>query len=488
MITSPADCSIRAPRGRDHRSVAVLLTLLLGFCTQLAAQQGPLIISNATVIDGSGAPAWRNGWVVIEGDRITAVGRGAAPERAGAQHLDARGLTLTPGLSDLHVHLNEPVRARWILRALLAHGVTRARDTGNSLAALRDIRAWMTTEPALPRLFQSGQLFDGSRSGLRFLTSGSALEDQLAETLAHGVDFLKVHNWVGWDALRRIAEASREAGVPLIGHVPLNITSVAAIDAGIAHLEHVRVHPVELFDDPAIAAAYPLDVLLLKRIGYWARFSGRDATTRRTLDAWETRRDRFFLNPTLVVHEALGLGAAGLDRLGGREAVSPGLWTEWPAMLPVFGRVTPDEAAEARQAAEGMGRWVGLAHRRGVRVLTGTDTPLPGTPPGTSLYREFELLVQAGLTPVEVIHASTGQASAALGTPDVGRIAPGQRADLALFRGDLSKDIRVVHRLTHVILGGQVLDPVELRREAAALAALDLPRAERTEQPGAHSH
>jgi hypothetical protein len=91
----------------------------------------------------------------------------------------------------------------------------------------------------------------------------------------------------------------------------------------------------------------------------------------------------------------------------------------------------------------------------GVPVLAGTDAPNPGTAHGVSLHRELELLVRAGLSPVEALRAATSLPARAFRLLDRGRIAPGMRADLLLVGGDpttdvlATRDIRAVWKLGH---------------------------------------
>src|SRR5258707_1366630 len=86
----------------------------------------------------------------------------------------------------------------------------------------------------------------------------------------------------------------------------------------------------------------------------------------------------------------------------------------------------------------------------GARILAGTDAPMPGTAHGVSLHRELELLVHAGLTPLEALAAATSLPADAFGLHDRGRIAPGLRADLLLVEGDPGSDILATRHIRGV--------------------------------------
>ena len=81
-------------------------------------------------------------------------------------------------------------------------------------------------------------------------------------------------------------------------------------------------------------------------------------------------------------------------------------------------------------------------HDAGVPILAGSDAPNPGTTHGASVHRELELLVRAGLTPIEALRAATAAPADAFDLDDRGRIAAGLKADLVLVRGDATADVR----------------------------------------------
>jgi hypothetical protein len=93
---------------------------------------------------------------------------------------------------------------------------------------------------------------------------------------------------------------------------------------------------------------------------------------------------------------------------------------------------------------------VRLLHDAGVPILAGTDAPNPGTAHGASLHRELELLVQAGLSPLEALQAATSSAARAFRLDDRGRIARGLRADVVLVDGDPTTDIRMTRAVVGV--------------------------------------
>ena len=440
------------------------LIICLFLATSISAQETSQLLQNATIIDGTGAAAYK-GWLLLEGEQIADVGQGDAPQMTGVEVVDLEGMTILPGLADMHVHLGELAQARWMLKLLLAHGVTRIKESGNRLGNLAAIRNWQETEQAVPRIYYSGVTLNGDGGGRQFLAEGRRTEVLLRDNLAFGVSFIKIHNWVSSQALEQIAQFARTHDLYLTGHVPLGMTSIAALDAGMKILEHVRMRPGEVIDDPEIVARYPLDLIVSRRTLFWADLDRDGEAVNRTLSAWQGYD--FFFDPTLAEAEA---NWDVVETRYGLDYVSPATQADWRENLDRYGDREPDVMAKADAKVAGMLRFVGMAHEHGIKILTGTDTPVIGIVPGISLHRELELLVSAGMTPEEAVHSSTGLASVALRDAETGTLLPGKLADLVIVEGDVSQDITQSRNVRRVILRGRTLDTRALLEEAARFA------------------
>jgi imidazolonepropionase-like amidohydrolase len=98
--------------------------------------------------------------------------------------------------------------------------------------------------------------------------------------------------------------------------------------------------------------------------------------------------------------------------------------------------------------------------RSGVPLLAGTDAPSPGATYGASVHGELELLVGAGLTPVQALTAATSNAARAFKLVDRGRVERGMRADLVLVDGDPTRDILATRRIVEVWKRGRRVERV----------------------------
>lgn len=133
------------------------------------------------------------------------------------------------------------------------------------------------------------------------------------------------------------------------------------------------------------------------------------------------------------------------------------------SIFPVAADPSPATTAARRVAFETSLRIVRAAHAAGVPLLAGTDVGVAAVSPGFSLHDELELLVQAGLTPMEALRAATDEPARLLGVADsLGTIRVGAAADLVLLNADPLVEIGNTRLVAAVLLRGRLLRREEL--------------------------
>lgn len=403
---------------------------------EAAQPAGPaFVIRDARVFDGERVHDRAS--VVVRGGRIAAIGQNVeVPE--GAAVIDGTGKTLLPGFIDSHTHAFNDA-----LERALVFGVTTELDMFTSHQAAAAWRAEQASATGAPRradIFSAGTLVTaprghGTQYGMAIPTISSPEEAQafVDARLAEGSDFIKIvfddrgasarmYPSVSIDTLKAVIAATKARGKLAVVHIMTQSSALAAIDAGADGLVHI-------FADSAPASD----------LGARAAKAG------------------VFVIPTLTVEESASAVASGASLASG-SPLSPFLTSEEKTGLngsfPAgFGAVL-QHALDATRAL----------HDAGVPILAGSDAPNPGTAHGASMHRELELLVRAGLTPVEALTAATSAPARAFALADRGRIAPGLRADLLLVSGDPTTDILATRNIDGIWKGGARLD----RREPAA--------------------
>lgn len=393
----------------------------------------PATVLRGRVVDGTGAPPIEDGVVVLRGERIACVGTArACPAPRGAAIIDAGDGTILPGLIDLHVHAWD----RSMLAMLLASGVTSVRDVHNTLENLRLLDA--TSAPA-PRVFRAGPLIDGRATwpGAAVVATPDAARAAVDSIARAGVDVIKLYNGLDLESMRAAAAEARRLGKPVtVDLMGSRVDALQALDAGVEGFEHaggfLQAYRA-LGGDPA---REPFDAALV------------DSLARRVV------RSGAYLVPTLIVQRQYASaerpvleGVPMADRVP--DALL-GFWARWesvpPAMRETMGRGERFAMALSKRVVE-----------LGGRVGAGSDMPNPYVTPGGSLHQELELLVEAGLTPLQAIRAATGGAADILARPDLGVLEAGRAADVIVVDGNPAVDIRATRRVRHVVRDGRVL-------------------------------
>ena len=138
----------------------------------------------------------------------------------------------------------------------------------------------------------------------------------------------------------------------------------------------------------------------------------------------------------------------------------------FPVSTPVrtsFTSRDPATAARNRQSYGILQRSVAKENAAGVRIVLGCDTGLEDHFFGHAEHKELELMVEAGMSPAQVIVAATSRAAEFLGLPDRGTIAPGKRADLLVLDGNPLDDIRNMHRIAKMYIAGAEIDRAAIK-------------------------
>ena len=432
-------------------------------------------IENVTVIDAVNGV--REGQtVLVEGGMISAVVDASEAGNA-AQTIDGSGRYLIPGLWDFHVHLTYDARLTDAMAGLfLNHGVTSIRDTGGALepvlAAVAPLRAEGVTAP---RVFYAGPLLDGEfvvydGNGRPPLGIGNPDAETARANVARlaeaGVDFLKIYEMVTPEVFEVLVEEANTRGLPMDGHVPL---SMRARDVGprVQSLEHLR--NIEM-DCVADAEDWLADRrrLLANQDGIPGGTLRSNLHSLQRIPAVDAYDEASCAEVVAAMMNTIQVPTLRLNALGVMPPFEREDWSELLTKLPADVSQEWGEATEANRQGGPMrdltyGEWslflVGLMHEAGVPFGAGTDTPIGFAAPGYSLHSELEMLVRAGLTPLEALEAATVHPAEFFGLADeMGTIEAGRVADLVLLTGNPLEDITNTRSVEAVVTKGQLLD------------------------------
>jgi imidazolonepropionase-like amidohydrolase len=359
----------------------------------------------------------------------------------GAKVIDGSGKTLLPGLIDAHTHVFGDA-----LQRALRFGVTMELDmfTNGDFA-----RAMRRSEPGRADLLSAGTLVTvaGGHGSEYFpiptFVPGSDAQAFIDARLAEGSDYIKLvydsgkSFGLGWPTLSKedlaaLIAATHKRGKRAVVHVSVLAAAKEAIVAGADGLVHIfgDAPPDEQFG--SLAAKH-----------------------------------RIFVIPTLTVVESTSGVGSGVSLIDDSR-LAPYLNAEEKQNLR---NAFPRRDGSTISLDHGLAA-VRQLRAAGVPILAGTDAPNPGTAHGVSMHRELELLVGAGLTPVEALAAATSVPAKAFALEDRGRVVKGGRADLLLVQGDPTKDISATRDIVSVWKSGVLLK--RERETAVANASVTL--------------
>ena len=417
------------------------------------AGQG-LLIEEVTLVDGTGRSPMMGAYVLVEGDRISAVSCEPLDAPVGATRIDGRGHYLIPGLMDMHIHLtggrgrdgpNEEAGIR-ALHGFLYSGFTSVFDAGNNPDYIFGLRERERADQIVaPRIFATGGVVTapgghGGGRGAALIESWPRDRERLEEHLSRSPDMVKMtfdeHGWgtrplIPMLSPQLMAEAGRfynENGVRTTVHISHEFRARQAITAGINTLAHPIIQgPVsEDFVRLMASTKTPMVSTLTIGEGYSRLVEHPEFLDRPIYRAVYDPEEIEWLKTTV------------------RDEYAARAWTTWMKIM------TPIAQENLRQIQAGGGV-----------IVLGSDQST-----GPASHRELELMVQGGIPTLEAIRIGTLNAAIFMGKErEIGSVEEGKLADLVLLSADPLVDISNTQKIEMVIKSGRIID----RR------ALDLP-------------
>ncbi len=404
--------------------------------------------------------------VVVEGDRITAVGAtGSVAVPADAVRIKGRGKFLIPGLAEMHAHIppGRQVADSMIERVLALfalNGVTTVRGMLGDPRhlPLRDRAA--RGELLSPTIYASSPSVNGNT-----MRTPAAAADSVTTYRLAGYDFLKIHPGLSREVFDTIAATATRVGIRFAGHVPLEVGIERAIEAGYWSVDH--------FDgvmEGLVPATRPFTTA---EDGFFGLGLIDRADERRIpVLAAKAKAAGVWVVPTETLMRHI-VGNYTVDEMRAwpelkyMTAAEVTGWVRTTAAMR--GDTTVSAASKARYLAF-RNKLIKEFHRAGVGFLLGSDAPQVWNVPGFSLRRELRYLVDAGLTPFQALESGTRNVAVYFGTEAAtGTIAAGKRADLVLLDGNPLQDIANVGRQSGVMVRGRWLDQAEIARRLKAI-------------------
>jgi len=477
------------------KKIIGLLLLPLLLCPLVATETSStkpmtLAITHVTVIDATGAPARPDMTVLINGNRITEIGKSneiRPPKNAEIEN--ATGKFLIPGLWDMHVHWYE----KDYLPLFIANGVTGIRIMWGMPMHHQWRKEIEAGQLLGPHLLIASPLVDGPKPvwpGSTTVANASEARQTVIQAKRDGDDFIKVYSLLPRDAYFAIADESKKQGIPFEGHVPISVSAEEASNAGQKSIEHLTgvlpacsTRAAELLKSSqqtlaAIIAGQqpPVSAVHGAASREWEELALETYSPQKAEALFaELKKNQTWQCPTLTVLRSIAfLDDPSFTNDPRLKYMPRDLRAAWDPKTDFRLKTrTAKDWALSKKVFSKDAEIVGAMQRAGVKILAGTDTLNPYCFPGFSLHDELGLLVKAGLSPMEALQAATLNPARFMGQEkDFGTVEAGKIADLVLLDANPLNDIANTKRIDVVVLGGKLFPRASLDGMLAKVEAL----------------
>ena len=411
---------------------------------------GTFAFTGATLIDGTGAAPIANATVVTRDGKILAAGpAGKVKVPADAQRIDVTGKYLIPGLWDMHAHYEQ---VEWG-PIYLAAGVTTVRDVGNEFDFITAVRDAVNSGTALgPHMLLAGIVDGDGPHAIGIDRVNSPADAQMWVQRYHDAGFqqIKIYSSMKSDNVRAVCADAHRLGMTVTGHIPNGMTAYDGVNDGMDQINHIH-YVLDMLIAPSVD---PMKLKWPERLKMIASLDVNSQAGKKAVAF--LKQHNTVIDPTMALMEFENRPAnVPADK------VEPGIDHVAPELREQLlnGGMPPELAADAQKLTKEDLALIGALHRAGVRIVAGTDQ----TVPGYSLYRELELYVQAGFTPMEALQAATIVPARAMKVDrDSGSIEVGKRADLDILDANPLENIHNIRSVRSVVANGVLYESAPL--------------------------
>ena len=370
-------------------------------------------ITGATLVRGTSAAPVPDSVVIVRDGRIAAAGaRSEVTIPKGMPRIHGKGMTVMPGLWEMHTHYSGVEFGP----ATLAAGITTARDCGGEFDFLVATRDAIEKRGDLgPRLLLAGLVDGGGLDAFGAINATNAEEAKAVVAKYHAAGFqqIKLYTVLKPDVIRVLTAEAHRLGMSVTGHVPAALDTAQGIEAGMDQINHLN-------------------------------YISRMPRTQATIDF--LLRHHTVVDPTVSWSE-MGGHSKDIDAA----SFEPGLKKAPEYLAFKFSGMGGNRPSRMQ---ENLALILSL-EKAGVPIVAGSDTGLVGY----GLIREIELYVQAGMTPLQAIQTATIVPARAMGLDkDTGTVEVGKRADLILVTGNPLEHISDLRKVVRVITNGRMFE------------------------------
>jgi hypothetical protein len=445
----------------------VCAAVIISAC-MMATRARSIAVIGATLIDGTGRAAVTDSVIVISDGRFQAVGRrGEVSIPQGAEVIDAKGKTVLPGLIDGHCHYRD-----WMGEIYLAYGVLTCPNISNNpvdwiIAQREGVKNGSVRGP---RVWASANIIDGpppEGTGVLRRQRTSIIVDSEDEArkavrglVDKGVDGIKLFERLKPEVAKAAADEARKLGRPVFGHT---LDIFAAAENGYNSVEHSWSVVYTSIQDTK--KRHDLDMARMRRKIDTAEIHAymEPAVFDRLIKVMVDKRVHW--SPTWATWlRPLSVHAAGMKQRELALLRNPGLkylpayiLKDTESFFTKYEKITAEKRNELVGGYKMLQDFIRRFAKAGGKIHSGSDPN--HVVPGYAMHAELQMLVEAGLTPMQAIQTASMNVAQAWGKDrDYGSIEKGKVADFFIVRGDPLKNISDTQNVETVFMDGKQVD------------------------------
>ncbi|MFL5745064.1 MAG: amidohydrolase family protein [Niastella sp.] len=400
-----------------------------------------IAITGGTILDVENNQSISNGVVLVKNGKITKVGAANnVTVPSDAYVINAKGKTVLPGLWDMHAHFEQ---AEWG-PAYLAAGVTTVRDCGNEFEYINAVQQAIDKGNGIgPHILKAG-IIDGNGPYALGVIRANTREEAINVVQRYkenGFQQIKIYSSVKPEIIKKICAEAHRLGLLVTGHIPIGVTLQQGIDSGMDQVNHITFVNAALKKNK--------DGLIdFSDTGNVAVFNFLKA-------------HHVVIDPTLGVYEMIFRSIK--DSITKLEPAFASLPQPLKPLFINTGAATDSLVERGRLFMKNFKQIVYHLYTDSITIVAGTDMGFPGF----SVYREMELYVESGLTPVQALQTATIVPARVMNMEKIsGSISPGKNADIIITDGNPLQNISNVRKVVTVIKDGNIYNPARLHHIA----------------------
>lgn len=393
-----------------------------------------ILIKSVNIISMASEEIQRNQDVLITDGIIVEIDYDIEPPQE-AQIIEANGKYLMPALFDMHAHIGDenPFHQYQLglYRYFGVHHVNLMVSNDKIKSIKESIGGRYNSELKIPNLYLASELVDGDpplwgeeHTG-PILVDAKNVEKVLKELQLKGYKDIKVYDQLSEDVYLEILDVADHLGLRVVGHVPFSLSIENRLDKRHQRIDHLDGF-WELAYDGDLSNLPGMSMDRLNRLVDNFNHDKFKSVSQKTA------KNNIWIVPTHTLYSAL------LDHDYADEIMN-GEYSEWldPTLAGWWGAVVDDDNHMPHIRSEEFRdihlKMISILHKDGVRLMAGTDAPLPLLMYGRSLHKELESFTKAGLTPYEALETATVYPAEYLGMNDMGKILKGYQAEIVFL-------------------------------------------------------